>query len=143
MTDAPTPRVPRRNQWLVVAFVVFVVVMTLANAAANLIPGHFPSARELARVEQDEVAATRKARIAELRSTADHCDAPRARELARALVYDGQSAIAYVDDYERRCGEDPIMTRWRAASRLHHASRTSAASIASPLPLNSMVHDVK
>jgi len=139
MTDSPTPRVPRRNHWSAVAFILVVMAMTLANAAANMIPGHFPTARELARAEQDNVAAGRKARIAELLSGSDQCDAQRARELARALVYDGQSAVGYVDDYEHRCGEDPIMGRWRAASRLHHDSSTSAASTASPMPLNRMV----
>lgn len=136
MTDSPTPRVPRKNQWLALAFFVIVVAMTLANAAANMMPGHFPSKAELQRAEQDEIAAGRKARIAELLSAGDHCNAQRARELARALVYDGQSAASYVDDYERRCGEDPIMARWRAASRLRQPSRTSAAASASSMPLN-------
>ena len=47
----------------------------------------------------------------------DRCRVEIARELSRALVFDGRSAVAYVDDYERRCGDDPIVRRWANASR--------------------------
>jgi acyl-CoA synthetase (AMP-forming)/AMP-acid ligase II len=98
--------------WLRVAGVMFIVLLTLGNAAANMLPGHFPTPREIARAEQDQVAAARRARVVTMLAAGDRCQAQVARELARALVYDGRSARAYADDYELRCGADPIVRRW-------------------------------
>jgi len=109
-------KVARKIPYLSLLGVLLVVAMTLANAAANMMPGHFPTPRERARAVQDDVAAERRARIVWLFEHAGSCDAPAARELARALVFDGRSAVAYTDDYEHRCGADPIVERWRAAS---------------------------
>jgi hypothetical protein len=118
MTDSLPARVRARIPWIPLFGILFVVLLTLANAAANvLVRVHLPTARELQRADQDATAATRRARIAELVANGDHCQAALARELARALVFDGRSAVAYADDYERRCGADPIVARWRAASR--------------------------
>ncbi|HEX5061968.1 MAG TPA: hypothetical protein VFV99_21515, partial [Kofleriaceae bacterium] len=108
--------------------VLVIVLMTLGNAAANMIPFHVPTARELQRAEQAATADARRARIAALQAEGDRCRAEIARELARALVFDGQSAVAYADDYARRCGEDPIVRRWGDASlrlvSLHGARRS-------------------
>jgi hypothetical protein len=104
-----------RTPWFSLAGILFIVLLTLGNGAANMIPGHFPTKRELARVEQDAVAEARRARIVRLLATGDHCDAQLSRELARALVYDGRSAKTYALDHERRCGADPIVERWANA----------------------------
>ena len=98
--------------WFSLAGILFIVALTLGNGAANMIPGHFPTPRERARAEQETVADARRARIVSLLVAGDHCHAPTARELARAIVYDGRSAAVYADDYERRCGADPIVRRW-------------------------------
>ncbi len=117
MTDA-VPRLPRRIPYLSLAALLLVVAMTLGNAIANVLPHHVPTARERQRAEQDDTATARRARIAWLFASGDHCDKVRARELARALVFDGKPATAYADDFTRRCGADPIVDRWRAASAL-------------------------
>ena len=106
----------QRVPYVSLACILLVVLMTLGNAAANMSPSRIPTARELQRAEQDELVAARKQRIAELLAEGDRCRAPIARELARALVFDGRSAYEYADDYERRCGEDPIVRRWADAS---------------------------
>jgi hypothetical protein len=90
--------------------------MTLGSAAANMIPHHVPTARELQRAEQTALIEARRQRIAELIGAGEHCNAAIARELARALVFDGRSATSYADDYARRCGDDPIVRRWSDAS---------------------------
>jgi hypothetical protein len=116
MTDTPTPKVPRKISYLSLAGIFLVMAMTLANAAANMLPGHFPTAREKARAVQEDVAAARRVRIVWLLEHTGSCDAPSARELARALVFDGRSAVPFAIDYEGRCGDDPIIDRWREAS---------------------------
>jgi hypothetical protein len=115
-SQSPLPKVRQRIPWLSLVAVLLVVLMTLANAAANMIPFHVPTARELQRAEQAATVDARRARIAALVTEGDRCRAEIARELARALVFDGQSAVAYADDYARRCGEDPIVRRWGDAS---------------------------
>lgn len=117
MTGSPPARVRARIPWLALSAILFVVLLTLVNALANVLPHHVPTTHELQQADQEATAAARRARIAEMLAEGDHCSAPRARELARALVFDGRSAAAYADDYERRCGADPIVRRWRAASR--------------------------
>lgn len=106
----------QRMPWLALAGILFATALTLGPAAASMVPHHIPTARELQGAEQTAVIAARRERIATLLAEGDRCRAPIARELARALVYDGRSAIAYADDYERRCGEDPIVRRWANAS---------------------------
>jgi hypothetical protein len=113
MTTASLPTVVRqRTPWLSLAGILFVVLLTLGNAAANMIPFHVPTARELQQAEQNETIAARRDRIATLQAEGDRCSPTIARELARALVFDGKSAVAYADDYERRCGEDRFVRRW-------------------------------
>jgi hypothetical protein len=118
MTNAPStsPKVRQRVPWLSLTGILLVVLMTLGSAAANMIPHHIPTARELQRDEQNAVIEARRQRIAALLAEGDRCRPHIARELARALVFDGRSAVAYADDYEKRCGEDPIVQRWRDAS---------------------------
>jgi hypothetical protein len=116
MTDSPDIKVRQRTPWWSLIAILLLVLLTLGNAAANMIPFHVPSARELQRAEQAEMIEARRARIATLLAEGDRCRAAVARELARALVFDGQSAVAYADDYARRCGEDPIVRRWGDAS---------------------------
>jgi hypothetical protein len=114
MTEAPTVRA--RLPYLSLVGIVLVVLMTLGNAAANMIPGHFPTARELQRAEQDELAQARRARIAALQAAGDRCNAQVARELSRALFFDGRSALPYANDFAARCGDDPIVRKWADAS---------------------------
>ena len=113
----PVTKVRQRIPWLSLVAILLVVLLTLGNAAANLIPHHIPTARELQRAEQNALIEARRARITALLSEGDRCRAPVARELARALVFDGRSAVAYADGYARRCGgDDPIVRRWADAS---------------------------
>lgn len=112
---APT-NVRSRIPWLALAGIVLTVLLTLGNAAANMMPHHIPTARELQRAEQTALIDARRERIAVLLAQGDGCRAAIARELVRALVFDGRSAITYAADYERRCGEDPIVRRWAEAS---------------------------
>jgi len=88
------------------------MVMTLGNAAANMLPHHVPTVRERQRAEQNALIEARRERIAVLVAQGDGCRADVARELARALVFDGRSAVEYANDYERRCGTDAIVRRW-------------------------------
>lgn len=118
-----SPRLRQRIPWLSLAGILLVVLLTLGNAAANMMPYHIPTARELQRAEQAALIEARRERIATLIAGGDHCSPAIAHELARALVLDGRSAAAYADDYERRCGDDPIVRRWGRASRLLSHSR--------------------
>jgi hypothetical protein len=109
-------QVRQRIPWFSLGGILFVVFLTLGNAAVNLMPSHIPTARELQRAEQNQLIRARRERIGALLAEGDHCRPPIARELARALVFDGRSAIAYADDYASRCGDDPIVRRWADAS---------------------------
>jgi hypothetical protein len=111
MTDSVRARIP----WLKLAFVLVVVLLTFANAALNLLPSPAMTARERQRAEQEAFVAERRARLAVLLSESDGCHPAIAHELAKALVFDGQSARAYADDYERRCGADPVVEHWARA----------------------------
>ncbi len=126
MTQSTSVSVRARTPWWSLAGILFVVLLTLGNAAANMIPYHIPTARELQQQEQRRVAEARRARIATLLAAPDRCNAPTARELARLLVFDGRSARAYADDYERRCGADPIIERWRDAPAAPRTPRPAA-----------------
>lgn len=104
-----------RLPYLSLAGILVLVAMTFGNAAANMLPFHLPTKHELQQAEQQEVASARRARIAQLLAEGDHCKPEISRELARALVFDGQSARPYAADHERRCGADPIIDRWANA----------------------------
>jgi hypothetical protein len=113
---SPTTKVRQRVPWLSLIGILLVVFMTLGSAAANMMPQHIPTARELQRAEQNATIDARRERIAALLAEGDRCRAEVARELARALVFDGRSAAEYADDYARRCGEDSTVRRWGDAS---------------------------
>src|SRR5262247_4148776 len=110
-----------RGQWPAIAGAVVVVLFTFGAAAANLPSGPPPSARQLMREELDEIVHQRRVRITELQAAApgERCHPPSAHELARLLVMDGQwpAARRFADDYERRCGEDPVVRKWGDAPR--------------------------
>ena len=126
-----TIKVRQRVPYLSLFGILFVVALTFSGAAMNMIPQYIATARELQQAEQNEVIEARRARIAALQAEPDRCRFEVARELARALVYDGRSAIAYADDYERRCGEDPIVRQWAKASLvLPKRYRTNLAAAA-------------
>ena len=123
----PDPKVQKRFPYFSFAGICLVMLMTLGNAAANMLPTHAPTTRSLKeaerRSEQDELAQARRDRITAVQALGDQCQFETARELARDLVFDGRSAVSYADDYARRCGEDdPIVRRWADTSvklRLH------------------------
>ena len=111
---ADSIRPGRRRQMLAPVSIVLGVLFTLTTAAAQIIPSGRPSSKELLREELGTIVDQRRDRIAELQATGDRCHPPTAHELARLLVMDGQFSIArsFADDYERRCGEDPVVRHW-------------------------------
>lgn len=108
-----------RSQALPTLVIAVVVLFTLGSAAANLIPIHRATAAQLRRAELETIVSERRARIAELRATGDACRPVMSHELARLLVMDGRwiDARAYADDYEQRCGADPVVRHWGDAPR--------------------------
>ncbi len=109
MTKPPSVRA--RVPWLSLAGLLLVMLVTLGNAAANVFfPA--PTAQQRQRSELHRIVEERRARIVELLAEGDRCRPDAARALARALVYDGRSAKPYADDFDRRCGADPIVDRW-------------------------------
>jgi hypothetical protein len=100
-----------------------VILFTFGAVIAQLPRGRPPSARQLMHDELADIAQQRRARIAELQATApsERCHPPSAHELARLLVMDGQGPAArqLADDYEQRCGDDPIVHKWGDAPRPH------------------------
>lgn len=110
-----TESVRARTPWLKLAFVLVVLLLTFANAALNLLPSRVMTARERRRADQEAFVAARRARLAALLAESDGCHPAIAHELAKALVFDGQSARAYAEDYERRCGADPVVEHWAQA----------------------------
>jgi hypothetical protein len=119
MAESVRTRIP----WVRLTLLAICVLPVFANAALNLLPHHVPTARELQHEEQLEIAASRHTRIDELRGQGDHCSPALAHELARDLVFDGQSARAYADDYERRCGADPVVRHWGDAPSPRYTRR--------------------
>jgi hypothetical protein len=118
MTKAP--KVRKRLPYASLVGIVLVVLMTLGNAAANMMPMHLPTTREIQRAEQDELAQARRDRISALQTQGDQCRASVARELARELFFDGRSAAPYADNYAARCGDDPIVRHYADASAKLH-----------------------
>jgi hypothetical protein len=115
MTDSVRAPIP----WLKLAFVLVVVLLTFANAAVNMLPSRAMTTRERRRAEQEAFVAARRAHLAALLAESDGCHPAIAHELAKALVFDGQSARAYAEDYERRCGPDPVVEHWAQAPLPH------------------------
>lgn len=102
----------KSGQVLPIVTAVLVVLFTLANAAANMLPTHRISRAEVRQVEEQGLIADRRVRIYARLVHGDRCAPAVAHELAKDLVFDGHSARAYADDYERRCGEDPVVRHW-------------------------------
>lgn len=121
----PSPSVRARIPWLRLVATLLVLLTTFANAALNMLPSHRPSARDLQREEQAAIIAARRARLARMLADGDGCHPAIAHELARALVFDGRSACDYAADYERRCGEDPVIRHWAEAPMPHPPGVTS------------------
>lgn len=114
MTDSPSVRAP--VPWLRLAFVLLAMGVMLSHVVATLLlPTRHPSHTDRMRAEQELLIVERRARIAKLLAEGDGCHPALAHELAKALVFDGQSARDYAADYERRCGEDPVIEHWGAA----------------------------
>lgn len=115
-----SPRLRPRGQLLPIAIILVVVAFTLGSAMLNLLPGPRRSTRaDELRDELAVVVAQRHERIAALRTAAVECQPPRARELTRLLVLDGQWSLArgYADAYADRCGDDPVVRHWGNAPR--------------------------
>lgn len=102
----------QRVPWLPLSGIVLVVLFTLASAAGNMAPSHIPTRDQRRKADLENTIMERRERIEERLRVGDRCEFAVARELARDLVYDGRSAVAYADDYARRCGDDPIVRRW-------------------------------
>lgn len=109
---ATKPSVRARTPWLSLVGIVLLVLLTLGNAAANMIPFHVPTAHERQQQEQREIADTRRREVDALIEEGDQCRPHVAHAIARGLVYVGRSAREYAADYEQRCGIDPIVERW-------------------------------
>lgn len=106
-----------RGQVLPVVGIVVLVLFTLGNAAANMIPVHRPTETEVRAVERQTIIEQRRMRIIQLRTAAVECHAASAHELARLLVMDGQwdAVRTFGRGYDERCGEDPVVRHWSAA----------------------------
>lgn len=123
-TQAAVPSLRARGQWRAIAGIVLGTLFTLSSAAAQLMPGR--ARPEPRRPIDDELAAIvqeRRDRIAELEAGAPsrRCHPASAHELARLLVMEGQwpEAQRFANDYEARCGDDPIVRKWGDAPRPH------------------------
>lgn len=116
--DAPDS-LRARGQILPMVVVGLIVLMTLGNAAANMMPVHVPTAAEVRVEEQQAIVGERRMRIAELTAAPDRCQPAVSHELVRLLVQDGQFPLAqaYADGYEARCGDDPVVHHWGYAPR--------------------------
>lgn len=119
MQPLPTKLRRPRGQLLPFVGIGLIALMTLANAAANMLPVHRTSAAELRREEQRTLVEQRRVRIAALRASGERCVPATAHELARLLVLDGQwgEARGFAEGYERTCGEDPVVHHWGNAPR--------------------------
>lgn len=114
-------KVRARTPYVSLALLGLVLVMTFGNAAANMIPFHVPTTRELQLEDQRATFDARDARIDELVRDGDRCEATRARELARGLVYNGRFAEAkvYAFGHLVRCGDDPVVQQWAEVTLPH------------------------
>lgn len=114
MTDSPSVR--SRVPWLRLALLLLAMGLMLSNVVITmLLPTRHPSHADRLHLEQEQLIAARRLRIAKMLAEGDGCHPALAHELAKALVFDGRSARDYAADYERRCGEDPVIEHWAAA----------------------------
>jgi hypothetical protein len=116
LVDARTWQ-PRGHRTLVLV-VLALFITAVATWAFSIIPERKPHPREVMRRELTEVTMERKARIDMVRMELGlNCDAPRAQELAKLLVFDGRStdARAFGASYVARCGSDLVVEHWANA----------------------------
>jgi hypothetical protein len=106
------PSVRKRVPWFSLIGIVLLVLLTIGNAAANMIPFHVPTTYERQQAEQNEIIEARRARLSVLLAEGDRCRPYVAHEIARTLVFDGRSARTYAANYQLRCGIDPVVERW-------------------------------
>jgi hypothetical protein len=112
-------RLERRGR-LVIAGLVSGFVLTFSVWGSSMILSRRPSAAAQMRGELAQVVVERRTRIVELTSTTrDGCDRPRVLELLRLFVMDGrfETAKAFGDSYEDRCGEDMAVRKWANAPK--------------------------
>ena len=132
-TRSASFEVHQQVPWVGLLGIFAIVAMTLGNAAANMLPMKVPTAADRQRAAQAETAAVRKQRIATMTAAGDRCRPALAIELARQLVFDGQSARPYTDDFARRCGEIESVARWGAiAPPLSASARPARPSRSRP-----------
>lgn len=111
-----SPSVRARVPWLRLAVLLLAMGIMLSHVVTTLLlPTRHPSHDARRRAEQEALIIERRVRLARLLAEGDGCHPSLAHELAKALVFDGQSARDYAADYERRCGEDPVIEHWAAA----------------------------
>lgn len=123
-TTPASPNVRQRVPWLAIVGCACFALLPFGNAMEKMLRDRAPTAREAQQAELNATIEARRTRIVILLAEGDRCRPEIARELARALVFDGRSALAYADDYERRCGADPSVRRWGDASlALAHVHR--------------------
>ncbi len=106
------PSVRARTPWFSLIGIVLLVLLTLGNAAANMVPFHVPTAHELQQQEQHAIADARRLQLDALLVEGDRCRPHVAHEIVRGLVFVGRSAREYAADYQQRCGIDPVVERW-------------------------------
>lgn len=111
-TPQQPPKLRQRVPWLALVGIFLMMVVTLGNAAANMFATAIPPEQAPEPEALSKTIADRSARVDEMLREGDQCRPQFAHELARALVFDGRSAVAYADDYERRCGDDPVVRKW-------------------------------
>lgn len=116
---AATPRLRKRHRLVATSLAAGFVLGVVAWFFA-LIPDKKPDQREAMRQELVEVAAQRDTRIERLGLVINHiCDPATAHEYIKLLVLDGRKdeAVAFGDDYTRRCGGDRVVENWAKAPR--------------------------
>jgi hypothetical protein len=116
LVKAPLARA--RGQRTVLIAVLALLALGATTWIASIIPEHKIGRREAMRRELSEIQSQRKVRIEFLRiELGNRCDAPRARELAKQLVFDGRGPEARVfgRDYIARCGDDLVVDNWANA----------------------------
>ncbi len=111
-TTTASPNLRQRVPWLSIVGIVGFALLPFGNAVAKMVRDRAPTAREVQQAELNATIEARRTRIVILLAEGDRCRPEIARELARALVFDGRSALAYAADYERRCGPDSSVRRW-------------------------------
>ncbi|CAN5825656.1 hypothetical protein BH11MYX2_BH11MYX2_21440 [soil metagenome] len=128
MTQKKASPQPLREKppWSGLVIVTLVLGATLGSAGANMIPMKVPTSHEKQQAQQAETSRARQQNLASLVIAGDNCKPVLAREIAKQLVFDGQSARRYTDDFATRCGSEESVARWgsimppdKATERVH------------------------